>query len=122
MRHSKERILSFILVVMMILGTLLPNMSTYAYEYADGQTGPTGQTEPAMPWDGTIATEFAGGAGTVDDPYLISDGSELAYLSALIADPETNVAFTRASYLVADDIDMGGTHSFLPIGYATSSG
>ena len=34
-------------------------------------------------WDGSIATEFAGGSGTQDDPYLISDGAELAYLSKI---------------------------------------
>ncbi len=32
-------------------------------------------------WDGSIATGFAGGTGTEEDPYLISDGSELAYLA-----------------------------------------
>ena len=32
-------------------------------------------------WDGSIATGFAGGSGTEEDPYLISDGSELAYLA-----------------------------------------
>lgn len=32
-------------------------------------------------WDGTIATEFAGGTGTESDPYLISNGSELAHLA-----------------------------------------
>ena len=32
-------------------------------------------------WDGSIAAGFAGGSGTEDDPYLISYGSELAYLA-----------------------------------------
>ena len=32
-------------------------------------------------WDGSIAAGFAGGSGTEDDPYLISNGSELAYLA-----------------------------------------
>lgn len=29
-------------------------------------------------WDGTIADSYAGGKGTLDEPYLISNGSELA--------------------------------------------
>ena len=29
-------------------------------------------------WDGSIAAGFAGGSGTEDDPYLISNGSEMA--------------------------------------------
>lgn len=32
-------------------------------------------------WDGKPAEKFAGGAGTVDDPYKISTGAELAYLA-----------------------------------------
>ncbi len=32
-------------------------------------------------WDGTVATEFAGGTGTESDPYLIETGAQLAYLA-----------------------------------------
>ena len=32
-------------------------------------------------WDGTIGTSFAGGTGTADDPYLVSNGKQLAYLA-----------------------------------------
>lgn len=32
-------------------------------------------------WDGSIAESFAGGNGTEESPYLISTGSELAYLA-----------------------------------------
>ena len=31
-------------------------------------------------WDGTVATSYAGGTGTESDPYLISNGAQLAYL------------------------------------------
>jgi len=31
-------------------------------------------------WDGTIATEYAGGSGTAEDPYLISTPEQLALL------------------------------------------
>ncbi|MDO4543040.1 MAG: GLUG motif-containing protein [Clostridia bacterium] len=37
--------------------------------------------EPLEIWDGSIATGYAGGTGTEDDPYLISNGAELAYLA-----------------------------------------
>lgn len=37
--------------------------------------------KPALEvWDGTIAKEYAGGTGTVDDPYLIANGSQLALM------------------------------------------
>jgi len=36
-------------------------------------------------WDGSIATEFAGGNGTEEEPYLIKTASQLAYLSKGLA-------------------------------------
>lgn len=33
-------------------------------------------------WDGSVASSFAAGNGTLQDPYIISDGSELAYLAS----------------------------------------
>jgi len=38
--------------------------------------------EPVI-WYGSPATNFAGGSGTQADPYLISNGRELAYLAGL---------------------------------------
>ena len=35
-------------------------------------------------WDGSIASSFAGGTGTESNPYLISNGSELAYLAKVV--------------------------------------
>ncbi len=36
--------------------------------------------EDVAVWDGTVAEAFAGGSGTKDDPYKISNGAELAYM------------------------------------------
>ena len=46
-------------------------------------------------WDGTVATSFAGGTGTQYDPYLISDGAELAYLAKITNE---NPASTSGTY------------------------
>lgn len=35
-------------------------------------------------WDGTIANSFCGGSGTASDPYLIGNGSELAYFQQMV--------------------------------------
>ena len=35
--------------------------------------------EETIGWDGSAATEFAGGTGSEEDPYLISSAAELAY-------------------------------------------
>ena len=39
-------------------------------------------------WNGTVATGFAGGSGTENDPYLISNGAQLAYLADTIWNAE----------------------------------
>lgn len=39
-------------------------------------------------WDGTIATKYNKGTGSEDDPYIITNGSELAYLYSSISDNE----------------------------------
>lgn len=36
---------------------------------------------PIEPWDGTVATSFAGGSGTFADPYLIETGGQLALIA-----------------------------------------
>ncbi len=53
--------------------------------------------DPNLPdvWEGDIAAEFAEGEGTEDDPYLIHDGTELAYLAQLC---NANAALTQGKY------------------------
>lgn len=96
-------------------------------------------------WDGTVATSFAGGSGTKDDPYLISNGAELAYLSekvfhavnnktGVVAEDMTSVAvhptgtdewhsaytiYGGKYFKLTDDIDLGN-REWLPIGRETS--
>lgn len=37
--------------------------------------------DPPFLWDGTVATAFAGGNGTKEDPYLITNAEEFAYFA-----------------------------------------
>ena len=53
-------------------------------------------------WDGSIATAFAGGTGTSVDPYQISNGSELAYLAALINGTDPIVGTDNSAYNAND--------------------
>ena len=57
-------------------------------------------------WDGTVAGSFAGGDGTAKNPYLISDGSELAYLMKIIneTENESNAATYGKYYKLTSDI------------------
>ena len=39
-------------------------------------------------WDGSIAKKFSSGDGSIKNPYIINDGSELAYFFTLINSEE----------------------------------
>lgn len=71
----------------------------------------------AAVWDGSIATEFAGGSGTEADPYLISNGAELALL-AKYTNANTkkgNTVYRLLHYKLTADLDLGGA-AWTPIG------
>ena len=51
-------------------------------------------------WDGSVATDFAGGSGTAEAPYLIADGAQLA----LLAQRVTEEAYASAHYRLTHDI------------------
>ena len=82
------------------------------------------------PWQGVYATSFAGGDGTENNPYIIANADQLAYLSAVVGGM---IGFESDSFegkyikLVSDinvateDIETGG-HVFYPIGYYSSDG
>ena len=42
---------------------------------------PASANSTADVWDGTVATAFAGGSGTAENPYEIATGAQLAYLA-----------------------------------------
>ena len=69
-------------------------------------------------WDGSIAEGFAGGSGTADDPYLISDGSQLAYLAKQVNSGEY---YDQKYIKLTDDIDLGD-REWTPIGEGFVSG
>lgn len=73
-------------------------------------------------WEGNTATAFAGGSGTETDPYLISNGAELAYLSALLSDPNTAPNYKNKHFALTANINLTG-NEWKPIGpYQVSGG
>ncbi len=58
-------------------------------------------------WDGSIATKFSGGDGSVTKPYIIKDGSELAYLFTLI-NSEDNSEYFNKFYSLQNNINLNG--------------
>ncbi len=62
-------------------------------------------------WDGTIAKSFASGNGTSDNPYIIKDGSELAYFFQLINGDNSSDYFNKY-YEIDNNIDLNGQEFF----------
>lgn len=72
----------------------------------------------AYAWDGSVASSFDGGSGTSKDPYLISDGSQLAYLAQLVNSNTSN--YSSKYYVLTNDIDLNNV-PWVPIGSGSSS-
>ena len=65
-------------------------------------------------WDGTIATGFADGDGTKENPYQIANGAQLAYLAQMVnSEPGSSKG---KYYIITDDIDLGEGNEWTPIG------
>ena len=56
-------------------------------------------------WDGSIASAFAGGTGTVENPYQIATGAQLAYLASSVNGGET---YAGKNFVLTADIDLNG--------------
>lgn len=63
-------------------------------------------------WDGSIATNFAGGTGTETDPYKISNGAQLAYLAKLVNDGNTTYNAGNKYYKLTNDIYLNDTSNW----------
>ncbi|MBO5788700.1 MAG: leucine-rich repeat protein [Clostridia bacterium] len=62
-------------------------------------------------WDGSAASQFAGGEGTEASPYEIATPEQLAYLALLINNSATNPTYASAYYTLTNDIylNAGGS-------------
>ena len=74
--------------------------------------GSSGSNPNADVWDGSIATGFAGGSGTQNDPYLISTGAQLAYLASSVNAGNTCYGYY---FKLVNDIDLNQLE-WTPIG------
>ena len=78
-----------------------------------GTTLPGGEAQlKGIVWDGTVASEFAGGTGTEDDPYLIATPAQLAYLAQQVNGGE---AYEGKYFIQTEDFNLAG-ENWTPIG------
>lgn len=78
--------------------------------------GETFYDEPDK-WDGTVATGFKYGSGTLSSPYLITTGAELAYLAQRV---NAGTNYAGQVFQLARDIDLDN-RTWTPIGTDSNS-
>lgn len=54
-------------------------------------------------WDGSVASAFAGGTGSAENPYQIATGAQLAYLASSVNNGET---YAGKNFVLTADIDL----------------
>ncbi|MBQ2256847.1 MAG: leucine-rich repeat protein [Clostridia bacterium] len=86
----------------------------YTFQVGIDEYTYTAKVKGTNAWDGTIASSFAGGSGTKDDPYLISNGWELAYLAYQI-NYGNAAQYNNKYYALTADIDLNNVN-WDPIG------
>ncbi len=91
-----RKILAFLLTVALLVSSAVTGIVPVSAE----------TTNALDFWDGTIATEYAGGSGTVADPYLISTPEQLALLVT------TSGADTSGKYYrLTADMNLNNTNN-----------
>ena len=75
---------------------------TYLTFFADSYSN----TTTANAWDGTISSSFSGGNGSPINPYLVANGSDLAYLKTLLEGDQASL-YSDKNYKLINDINMG---------------
>jgi len=87
-----KKLLAFLLTFALLLSTVT---SALIASSAEEETAITA-------WDGTIATAFAGGDGTKENPYQISNGAELAYMFNSVITEGSSFSNNKYFKLTAD--------------------
>ena len=98
---------------LMLLALLLASIQMV---HAQEESGGTTTTETKVYGEGDlIATSYAGGSGTKDDPWRISNDLELAKLAHDVNNGETKAMFAGKYFKLTKDIDLS-KGKWMPIG------
>lgn len=101
MKTSVKQVIAVIALVAIIAASL----SIAAFGMAETNAN----EQPDEIWDGSIAEGFAGGTGTEADPYLISNGAELAYLAQQVNGGNN---FSGVYFKLTNDICLNDTSNW----------
>ena len=98
---------------LMLLALLLASIQMV---HAQEESGGTTTTEMKVYGEGDlIATDYAGGSGTKDDPWLISNDLELAKLAHDVTNGDTKAMFAGKYFKLTANIDLS-KGKWMPIG------
>ena len=84
-------------LIIMVIIVLVASIAIPSYARYKNRTF----SDSIVVWDGTIARSYRKGSGTIDDPYIISNGSELAYFSEQL---KNKVDYTNTYFELNNDI------------------
>ena len=115
---KKKRTLSLLLSMIVCIAM----MPVAVFATGEGSTAVTPAAEPAGVWSDYAATDFAGGTGTVDDPYKIATAEQLAKLAADINSGIGEKEYTHSGeyFILTENIDLSA-HRWVPIGSGSHS-
>ena len=91
-KENKILVLSAIFFVMLIGFVAIPTLSLYKI---------ANPTYAISVWDGTAASSYSDGEGTVDNPFVISNGNELLYLATQLED---GINYEEKYFVLSNDI------------------
>ena len=95
-----KRFVGMNIILCILLLVIMPAYSTFAEQvYIDV-------------WDGSIADEFSSGSGSLDDPYLIKTGAQLAFLAQQV---NSGNRYAGIYFALTNDIDLAN-RVWTPIG------
>lgn len=94
-KPNKTNILIIVVVFTLLLSIGIPSLARYKNR---------GALQEITVWDGSIASNYQKGSGLQNDPYVISDGSELAYFyNQLLTQNYDNTYFILSNDIILND-------------------
>ncbi len=105
--HVISRFATVFITLMLCIGYMPLSSSAYADEVT---------VEAVVVWNGSVATGFSDGTGTQADPYLVADGSELAYL---VQQVNAGTDYSGKYFKQTADIDLDSLQ-WTPVGIYVS--
>lgn len=87
-KNKKMAIIALFIVIGLFISFAVPSLAKYKNR---------APVDIGTVWDGTVASKYRSGKGTKEEPYIISDGSELAYLSTMLKETDYKDTYFKLS-------------------------